>query len=385
MSGSISETIEFENVYIFISDALRWKSFPEEMKNRGATFKTVASSCATMKAVSSILTGLYPPKHGVRTWRDKLAKNTLFDCPGMSEGYYNPAAGGSGGLDQVLGKESENTLDSIDRPFFYLERDKGGHAPYEGYSYDEMLAEVEHKQPVLESYYEEAISKSIERFDQRLETLEERGLLEDTLVVFLGDHGENIGEYGLVSHSAPPTPEVVYVPTMFIHPDLSTGVHADTIGQVDIAPTVLSALDTEYSLPHTDGVNLFKHQPGSRFNNANLFQSLAGRDFCVYSASSMWDENGGHVFNHHGKSLSPIIYLMNANGWNRAYGKENPDEIATALTRFSLPHVEYGRPSFTKSEARRMIAEIRSQSISSEKVELDTDVEKRLEDLGYRT
>jgi len=43
--------------------------------------------------------------------------------------------------------------------------------------------------------------------------------MDRTLVIFTSDHGELLGEYGgLTGHVRPPCPELVYVPTVFIHP-----------------------------------------------------------------------------------------------------------------------------------------------------------------------
>jgi len=373
------------NIYIFVSDALRWKSLPESMADRGSTFKTVASGCATMKAVSSIVSGLYPPKHGVMTWRDRLVQETLFDVPELSTGFFNPAAGEHGGLNQVLNQPSENTLGDIDPPFFYLERDQGGHAPYADYTYQEMIDQLDHDPAELRSYYTEAIEKSIERFDRRLETLSERGLLDETLVLFLGDHGELLGEYGLVSHSSPPVPELVYVPTVFIHPELPTGRQPDTIGHVDIAPTVLSALGVEFDMRQFDGVDLFAERPGYRFNDSSHFQTVRGRRLTLYYAAGIWDGDGGHVFNQRGKVLSPLIGWQTAQGWNRAYWRANPGQIPTALSRYSLPHIEYGSPDVSKSEAVELVSQIRAAEDDARRIEIGGEVEQRLEDLGYRT
>jgi hypothetical protein len=355
------------------------------MQNRGATFKTVASGCATMKAIASILSGVYPPKHGVNTWRDRLTQRTLFDVPSLSAGFHNPAAGGKGGLSSVLNQTSEDALEDIAPPFFYLERDQGGHAPYREFTYDEMVDQLDHRAAELRSYYTEAVAESIERFDRRLETLAARGLLEDTLVVFLGDHGELLGEYGLVSHSSPPVPELVYVPVVFLHSDLPSGVQPETIGHVDIVPTVLSALDIELDAERFDGVDLFSEKPGYRFNDSSHFQTVRGRQFRLYYAAGIWDGDGGHVFNRRGKAFSPLIGWRTANGWNRAYWKANPRQIVTALSRYSLPHLKYGSPELSKAEADTAVEEIRAADATARSVEIGEDVEQRLKDLGYRT
>lgn len=384
-SAALAVSNEIENVYLFVSDALRWSALPESVRTRGLTFKTVASGTATMKSFSSLLTGVYPPAHGVRTWRDRLTRETLFDIPGLSTGFLDAAAGERGGLSQVLDQESRDTLDEISPPFFFLERDQGGHAPYRSYTYEEMLREVEQSRSALQSYYQEAVQESIKRFDDRLRLLSERGLLDDTLVVFLSDHGELLGEYGLVSHSSPLVPELVYVPTVFIHPSIPNESSSETIGHVDIAPTVRSILGTENPKDTFNGVDLSSEAPDARFCEATHVYSSSNRRITMFYAAGIWDGDGGHVFNKRGKLIFPVICYRKANGWNREFWKANPQSIPTAVGRYVRPHLQYGEPGVSKHEAAETVEIVRDVSDEAEQMKLDDDVQQRLKDLGYRT
>ncbi|NHN65060.1 hypothetical protein G9463_17375 [Haloarcula sp. JP-Z28] len=125
----LGNEIDVENIYIYVSDAVRWDKTPDKITSLGASFKTIAAACATMRAVSSILTGKNPPNHGVSDWTHKLRVPSLFDLPQMNTGFHNPAAGNKGGLETVIDHSSSDTLDDIEPPFIYLERDKGGHIP----------------------------------------------------------------------------------------------------------------------------------------------------------------------------------------------------------------------------------------------------------------
>ncbi len=75
--------------------------------------------------------------------------------------------------------------------------------------------------------------------------LEEAGLLEDTLVVFTSDHGEEFGEHGsMEGHQWTLYDEVLHVPLILRFPDGAFGgAEREAIVQlIDIAPTVLDAL-----------------------------------------------------------------------------------------------------------------------------------------------
>ncbi|MFU1781509.1 sulfatase-like hydrolase/transferase [Haloarcula japonica] len=381
---ALPEINEVSNIYIFVSDALRWDSIPESVQSLGATFKTVASGCATMRSVSSILTGINPPRHGVSSWTDQLNEPTILQTADLNSGFYNPAGGKKGGLNVILDRNSEEELGKIKPPFVYFERDQGGHAPYRGLSYDEMLSDLNHTRESLKQYYSEMVDKSIARFEDRLETLDDRDLLSETLIVFLSDHGELLGEHGLVSHSSPPVPELVYVPTVFIHPEIDERQHRQTIGHIDLAPTVLSALDTNFPKQSFDGVDLFQKTPGLRYNDSKYDIKIKSRKINIYQSSGLWDENGGHVFTSRGKLISPLIGWKRAQGWNRAYWRENPSDILRGLRCLSTPHKRYGSPEFSKVTAKEGIADVQSSEGTAETVELEDDVEERLEDLGYR-
>ncbi|HET7324960.1 MAG TPA: sulfatase-like hydrolase/transferase [Halococcus sp.] len=375
---------DVSNVYIYISDALRWTALPDRIRKRGAVFKTVAAGCATMRSVSSILTGVNPPRHGVASWKNRLAEPTLFDAPDVETGFYNPAAGKDGGLSVVLDRESEDTLADIEPPFVYLERDQGGHAPYHGYTYEEMLSEVTHTKPELRRHYRAMVEKSANRFERRLEQLSERNLLDDTVVIFLGDHGELLGERGLVSHTVPPVPELVYVPTVFIHPEIDSGERAATIGHVDIVPTVLAALDKSLDGQEFDGVNLFESIPDARYNDSVITKSIRNTEVTLYHASGMWDGDGGHVWTKNGNLIAPLIGWKKARGWNWEYWKTNPREIPMALRFLGSPYRRHGTPTLSKADAAERTSAICTAEGSAQGAQIDDSVEEQLKNLGYR-
>lgn len=375
---------DVSNVYIFLADALRWSALPDSVQSLGATFKTVASGCGTVRAVPSILTGFNPPHHGVASWTDQLTEQTILDLEGWNSGYYNPAGGKKGGLNVVLNRESEEALSDIDPPFVYFERDQGGHAPYRGLSYQEMLETLDHAPSSLRQYYTEMVDKSTARFEERLRTLEERGLIDDTLVIFLSDHGELLGEHGLVSHSSPPAPELVYVPTVFIHPELSGGRRPETIRHVDLVPTILSALQRETAAQSLDGVNLCEETPGPGYNDAKYDVKFRGRNINIYHSCGLWDGDGGHVFTTRGKPLSPLIGWKRAKGWNRQYWKQNPGDLLRGLSCLSAPSRTYGVPGFSQKVAREQVSEVQDVENLVRTVTLDAEVEEQLNDLGYR-
>jgi lipoteichoic acid synthase len=116
-----------------------------------------------------------------------------------------------------------------------------------------------------------------------LDGLAAKGLLDDTLVVVVGDHGQGFMEHGQKYHNTVIHDEGLRVPLLFYNArHFSTPQRAGGLRrQVDIAPTVLSALGVSY--------------PGELFEGEDILAS-PGHD---YSYSSCWyDERC--MAEHHG-------------------------------------------------------------------------------------
>ncbi|TKX83077.1 DUF229 domain-containing protein, partial [Halorubrum sp. SS5] len=107
------------------------------------------------------------------------------------------------------------------------------HQPYPRYGeMGEQFPELSRSPFALRREYRKGVQASAERFLERIGTLKNRGILDETLVIFLSDHGELLGEYGgFYGHILPATPELVHVPCTFIHPSLPTGESVDQLIQ----------------------------------------------------------------------------------------------------------------------------------------------------------
>ena len=76
-----------------------------------------------------------------------------------------------------------------------------------------------------------------------LDTLRERGLYDDTLIVFAADHGEGLGEHDYwFAHGEYLFDSLVRVPFFIRVPGRAPGRHIDVAGLVDLFPTILSAV-----------------------------------------------------------------------------------------------------------------------------------------------
>jgi arylsulfatase A-like enzyme len=100
----------------------------------------------------------------------------------------------------------------------------------------------------LDGLYQGEIRFVDDQIGRLLDAIDSRSPLEETLVIVLGDHGEEIGDHGsLEGHGWTLYEEVLRVPLILGFPD---GGHRGTViqqpvGLIDVAPTVLDYLDIE--------------------------------------------------------------------------------------------------------------------------------------------
>jgi membrane-anchored protein YejM (alkaline phosphatase superfamily) len=81
-----------------------------------------------------------------------------------------------------------------------------------------------------------------------LAALERAELLDDTLVVLTGDHGEEFQECGYWGHTSNFTPEQLHVPLVIKGPGVVPGVERAPTSHVDLPATVLEMLGADPAL-----------------------------------------------------------------------------------------------------------------------------------------
>ena len=90
------------------------------------------------------------------------------------------------------------------------------------------------------------------------------GVLENTIFVIVGDHGEAFGEHDRRAHNSVPYEEGLRIPLMFYDPSgkvLKPGHIAGPVSQLDIMPTLLKLLDFKVTRGRMHGVTVFESPP----------------------------------------------------------------------------------------------------------------------------
>jgi arylsulfatase A-like enzyme/Flp pilus assembly protein TadD len=254
---------------------------------------TQAVAPLTLPTHCTILTGLWPPAHGVRDNGGFVLsdRNQTLATILRSRGYATGAFVGAfvldskWGLDQGfdkyydkfdIGKTKVRSMGDIARPanevidqalpwlqehetskFFAWIHLYDPHAPYDP------------PEPYRTEYARRPYVGEIAFADGQLarviEWLSSTGLLDRTVVVIIGDHGESLGEHGEATHAFFIYEASLRVPFIMRTPYASmTGRRVRTLArQVDVFPTVLDLLGVE-TPEHVQGESLVELMVGAQ-------------------------------------------------------------------------------------------------------------------------
>ena len=97
----------------------------------------------------------------------------------------------------------------------------------------------------IASAYDEELLYIDAEIGRLLDGLEARGLLADTLVILVSDHGEELFDHGGFEHGHSVYQELLRVPLVVWAPGASARSVADPVSIADILPTVLDATGAE--------------------------------------------------------------------------------------------------------------------------------------------
>ncbi len=244
----------------------------DRLAAEGVRFANAASTVPfTLPAHSSIMTGTYPPYHGVREnvgyfldediptiaellaahgyatagfvsafvldarWGISRGFETYFDNFDVaSQRVVNLASVQRDGRETV--EEAVRWLDQRDPgPFFLWLHLFDPHEPYAP------------PEPFLSRYthpYDGEIAYTDELIGDFRAALEGRGLLASSLLILTGDHGEGLGDHGEGYHGYFVYDSTVHVPLIIRAPfdGLAGRVVTDAVSHVDLLPTILASV-----------------------------------------------------------------------------------------------------------------------------------------------
>jgi len=274
------DTLRTDRISCYGSDRLDTPNI-DRFAEEGVRFTNAATTVPfTLPAHSSILTGLYPPGHGVRenvgytidgrvpTLAEVLS-NAGWATAGFVSAFVLDGRWGVGrGFDHYFddfdlsGFESAN-LSSVqrtgdvtvaeavrwldrrpsDRPFFLWLHLYDPHDPYE--------PPEPYKSAYANRPYDGEVAFTDSLIGEFRRALEDRGLLGSTMVVLTSDHGEGLGDHGESSHGFFLYDTTVHVGLIVRLPGGEpAGRTVDAaVSHVDLMPTILDAVNLDPPAP----------------------------------------------------------------------------------------------------------------------------------------
>jgi arylsulfatase A-like enzyme len=150
-------------------------------------------------------------------------------------------------------------LSRAKEPFLGIYISFAAHFPY--FDYGEEYRIREDNERLISRYYNNL--NLLDRMIKRIyDHLKEQGLLERTILVFVGDHGQAFGQHhsNNFMHYRYSYNENLEAPAIFYQPALfKTKVFEFPTSHVDLLPTLLDAMRVSYPQMIFDGESLFNH------------------------------------------------------------------------------------------------------------------------------
>jgi len=418
----------YPNVIVYLVDTLRADRVGAYGSNRSTSPRidafartatlfehAVAQAPWTRPSVASILTGLGPWLHGVQTTADSLAEEAV-TLPELLRGAgyrtaafstnenVSPATGLAQGFDDFSLNLDESRSGAVTRrvlawldahtgpkPFFLYVHTVDPHAPYQ-FSREDRLRFAPGVRPEagtaadlkrvyasrgaeraafvreLISLYDAEVASNDRSFGALLDGLRTRRLYDGTLLVFVADHGEELGEHGELGHANDLYRELLDIPLIVKWPGQSRGERVGEVAQhVDLLPTILHAagLAPPAGLPGID-LRVFATAGPER-------DELAARR--AFSHLRYENRRGTSLISAGWKAILPE---------SRALGSE-PE-----LFRLG-PHGEEGPNRIAENPVRAgwLLAQIKAELLRSRTglkpspATLDDEARRRLQALGY--
>lgn len=140
----------------------------------------------------------------------------------------------------------------------------------------------------LTAHYYACISFVDYQISRIVDMLKEKGMYDDTIIVFASDHGEMLGDYRSMGKRTM-VDSAANIPFLLRVPGREHEIRHDPASLVDLAPTLLAAAGIPYDKAEYDGVNLMQEQHDvvySQYGNGTvgLYMVTDGQQKLVYSA-----------------------------------------------------------------------------------------------------
>jgi choline-sulfatase len=358
----------------------------ERLAREGVVFDQATTVAPlTLPAHTSLLTGLLPPRHGVREnasaplSNDHVTLAEILEARGFRTGAFVGSAilNADRGLGQGFQEYGNVSRDSLERPlspgggaqrrgsaviddairwltkvgdspFFLWAHLYDPHRPYEA---PEPFAS-RHDPYVAEIAYADS------QIGRLLHALDERALRDRVIVIVTADHGESLREHREIDHGIFLYESVLRVPLIVRAPGVAPRRIADLVRLTDVMPTILDLL--RLPLPALDGTSL-----------VDVMRGHGGPELEGY-AESLYPERHG---------WAPLFSLRS----NRFKFIDAPQAELYDLQRdpFEQQNILNQRRELAAALQARLRTQVRRAPSTAAKGQGDDELRARLAALGY--
>ncbi|MEH6681488.1 MAG: sulfatase-like hydrolase/transferase [Sediminicola sp.] len=150
-----------------------------------------------------------------------------------------------------------------------------------------------------------------------LKTLEETGQLDNTLIIFTSDHGDMVGDHGLVNKGCRFYEGLVRVPLIFWYPrEIKQNIQSKALVElIDIVPTILQMT----GLPgrkKVQGKSLLPILTGAKspdyhkpYVRSEYYDTLLQEDSTMINYGTMYRDEGYKIVSYHGHGAGELFDL----------------------------------------------------------------------------
>ncbi len=264
--------------------------FIDHLASEGLVFDNcIAPAIPTHPGFTTILSGVHPLRHGIvshagtRAYPDNLpwlpeilASNSYFTVavdnlattqpsPWFKRGFKRYAD--TSAYNDITAEEVNEKLEGVipelkekvddGTPYFLFMHYWDTHTPYHPPSpFDKLFYKGDPRLP-----HSRDVAAAVHRV---VEDLAQNGLMDDTVLMVLSDHGEGLGEHRIYYDHHGLYEQTVHVPLIVYGPGLVKSTRVDALCQhTDVAPTVLQLAGISYEKYGLDGANLLNLLDGS--------------------------------------------------------------------------------------------------------------------------
>ncbi len=357
---------------------------------RGARFDQVQAAVPlTGPSHATILTGQYPPTHGVRgnvvftlastypTLATRLKRRGYTTAAfvgaypvaaafGFNQGFdtFDEEFHESGPLDNGAERRANEVADASlrwlsaphDGPFFAWMHFYDPHAPYD--------PPAPYRERFAGRAYDGEIAFTDAQIGRVLEALRAAGRDSDTIVMVMADHGEGLGEHNELTHAVLTYQSTMRVPWIVAGPGVPHGRNVPTrVSTIDVVPTALALVGAGADQALL-GRDLRPLMEGRTIASDPFYQeSLFGRLNCHWAALRGWVNNDWKLIT----GAQPELYNL----------ADDPGEL------HNLAAAEPDRVRRMTDDLQRGLQRLAPGGDRAQPRAVNAEQEERLRSLGY--